>query len=85
MKHIILIGFMGSGKTTLGHRLAKKTNLKFIDTDLYIEEKEGRKERRRNLYDSLFRRESNPNKALDSHSQHYPDGRRNRGEDLHHS
>ena len=34
---------MGSGKTTLGHRLAKKTNLKFIDTDLYIEEKEGRK------------------------------------------
>lgn len=43
------------------------------------------KERRWNLYDSLFRRESNPNKALDSHSQYYPDGRRNRGEDLHHS
>lgn len=43
MKHIILIGFMGSGKSTLGLRLAKHTSYSFIDTDQYIEEKEGRK------------------------------------------
>lgn len=43
IKHIILVGFMGSGKTTLGLRLAKHTHCSFIDTDQYIEEKEGRK------------------------------------------
>lgn len=43
MKHIILIGFMGSGKTTLGKMLAKKLECPFIDTDQYIERKEGRK------------------------------------------
>ncbi len=42
MKHIILIGFMGSGKTTLGTRLAKALNCALIDTDKYIEEKEER-------------------------------------------
>lgn len=30
---IILIGFMGSGKTTVGHLLAKKLNLKVVDMD----------------------------------------------------
>ena len=42
MKHIILIGFMGSGKTTLGTKLAEKLHSPFLDTDQYIEEKEGR-------------------------------------------
>ncbi|WDV47952.1 shikimate kinase [Clostridiaceae bacterium M8S5] len=37
-QNIILIGFMGSGKTTNGRRLAKKLNMKFIDTDDLIEE-----------------------------------------------
>ena len=32
-KKIILIGMMGSGKTTIGKILAKKLNLNFIDTD----------------------------------------------------
>ena len=32
-----LIGYMGSGKTTVGKRLAKKLNLQFIDMDLFIE------------------------------------------------
>ena len=40
--NIILIGFMGSGKSTLGKRLAEVLNYKFIDTDLEIEKKEGR-------------------------------------------
>ncbi|MDR2621916.1 MAG: shikimate kinase [Dysgonamonadaceae bacterium] len=32
-----LIGYMGSGKTTVGKQLAKKLNLQFIDMDLFIE------------------------------------------------
>lgn len=39
MKRIILIGYMGAGKTTLGQALAQKLNLQFIDLDLYIEER----------------------------------------------
>lgn len=38
---IFLIGFMGSGKTTSGKRLAKKLNYSFIDTDSLFEEKSG--------------------------------------------
>lgn len=37
MKPIFLIGYMGSGKTTLGRALAKATGLGFIDLDLRIE------------------------------------------------
>lgn len=37
MKHIILIGFMGAGKTTVGKKLAKKLDVKFVDTDQLIE------------------------------------------------
>lgn len=41
--NVILIGFMGSGKTTIGHTLQEKYGYEFLDTDAYIEEKEGRK------------------------------------------
>ena len=34
---IILIGFMGVGKTSVGQMLAKKLNFNFIDTDYEIE------------------------------------------------
>jgi shikimate kinase len=37
---IFLVGYMCSGKTTLGKYLAKEMNLHFIDLDEYIEEKE---------------------------------------------
>jgi len=37
MKNIVLIGFMGTGKTAIGRRLALKLNRKFIDTDAEIE------------------------------------------------
>lgn len=37
MKRIILIGYMGAGKTTLGKILAHEQNLEFIDLDWYIE------------------------------------------------
>lgn len=36
---IYLLGYMGSGKTTLGRKLARLAGLDFIDLDKYIEEK----------------------------------------------
>ena len=39
IKRIFLVGYMGSGKTTIGGALAEKLGFKFIDTDIYIEEK----------------------------------------------
>jgi len=38
-KNLVLLGMMGVGKTTLGKIVAKKMNLKFIDTDAIIEKK----------------------------------------------
>lgn len=37
MKPIFLIGYMGSGKTTLGRALSQATGMQFIDLDEYIE------------------------------------------------
>ena len=39
-QNLILIGFMGSGKSTIGKELAKTLEMKFVDTDHYIENKE---------------------------------------------
>lgn len=39
--NIILIGFMGSGKSTVGKKTAEALNCPFLDTDSYIEAKEG--------------------------------------------
>ena len=38
VKHIILIGFMGAGKTSIGRHLARKMRRDFVDSDLLIEE-----------------------------------------------
>lgn len=40
--NIILCGFMGSGKTTLGKKLAKHFELQFIDTDEEIVKRQNR-------------------------------------------
>ena len=37
---IFIIGYKSSGKTTLGKQLAKRLNMKFIDLDHVIEERE---------------------------------------------
>ncbi|MDD6853902.1 MULTISPECIES: shikimate kinase [Prevotella] len=37
MPRIILLGYMGAGKTTVGKALAKALNLQFYDLDWYIE------------------------------------------------
>lgn len=39
MKRIFLMGYMGSGKTTLGKAFAKACGLSFVDLDWYIEER----------------------------------------------
>ena len=38
--NIVLIGFMGSGKTTFGRWISRKHGYNFCDTDEYIEQKE---------------------------------------------
>ena len=39
MPNIVLVGFMGTGKTTVGRAIAKKLRIQFIDTDDVIERK----------------------------------------------
>lgn len=43
MEAIILIGFMGVGKTTLGKRLANRLAIPFLDTDQLIQARTGKK------------------------------------------
>jgi shikimate kinase len=39
---VTLVGFMGAGKTTVGHILAERLGLPFVDSDLLIEQRLGR-------------------------------------------
>jgi shikimate kinase len=41
MSNIVLIGFMGSGKTSIGKRLSLRMKWEFIDMDDFIEKREG--------------------------------------------
>ncbi len=43
MNNIYLVGFMCSGKSTVGKLLAEKTGRKFVDIDTLIEDEEGKK------------------------------------------
>ena len=38
---IVLLGYMASGKSSIGKRLSKKLSMRFLDLDDYIIEKEG--------------------------------------------
>ena len=41
MNSIVLCGFMGCGKSTVGKNLARKSGRKYVDMDFYIEQKAG--------------------------------------------
>jgi shikimate kinase / 3-dehydroquinate synthase len=39
---VVLVGFMGAGKTTVGHIIAERLGLPFVDSDVLIEQRLGR-------------------------------------------
>ncbi|MBQ8080581.1 MAG: shikimate kinase [Clostridia bacterium] len=41
--NIVMVGMPGSGKSTVGRLLAKRLRMSFLDTDLTIEQREGRR------------------------------------------
>jgi shikimate kinase len=41
-KNIVLTGFMGTGKSTVGRMLAKRLKYRFVDTDALIESRQNR-------------------------------------------
>lgn len=43
--HLVLVGLMGSGKTTIGRRVATETGRQFFDTDVMVEDDCGLKVR----------------------------------------
>lgn len=42
MSNLVLIGFMGSGKSTAGRILAARLEREFVDTDIAVEERSGK-------------------------------------------
>ncbi|RKX45931.1 MAG: shikimate kinase [Verrucomicrobia bacterium] len=42
MRNIVLVGFMGTGKTTVGRLLAEQTGMPLVDMDSMIEERAGK-------------------------------------------
>jgi 3-dehydroquinate dehydratase type I len=51
---VVLVGFMGAGKTTVGHIMAERLGLPFVDSDVLIEQRQGREIR------EIFRTEGEP-------------------------
>ena len=41
-RHLVLVGMMGSGKTTVGRRLAERLGRPFVDSDEQVERRTGR-------------------------------------------
>ena len=54
MKNIVLIGFMGTGKSSVGRILARRMKREFVDLDRYLEQREKRKIR------EIFEKEGEP-------------------------
>ena len=53
-ENIVLIGFMGSGKSTVGRLVARRLRFQFLDTDMLVEE------RARMTIPEIFKRHSEP-------------------------
>ncbi len=41
-RHVVLVGMMGSGKTTVGRRVASRLGRPFLDADVELEQRSGR-------------------------------------------
>ena len=41
-RNLYLVGFMGTGKSSIGRELARNLGYRFLDSDAWIEEREGR-------------------------------------------
>ena len=41
-RHVVLVGLMGSGKTTVGKKVAKLLGVRFVDADVELEARTGR-------------------------------------------
>jgi shikimate kinase len=39
---VVLVGFMGAGKTTVGRIMAERLGQPFVDSDVLIEQRQGR-------------------------------------------
>jgi shikimate kinase len=44
-RHVVLLGLMASGKSTIGHRLARRLGRRFVDNDEALEARSGRSAR----------------------------------------
>ena len=55
---IIILGYMGAGKTTLGHALSKVLDMPFYDLDWYIESR--MRKRCRKSLKNVAKRDSEP-------------------------
>ncbi len=42
VRHVVLVGLMGAGKTTVGRRVAQRLDVPFVDADAALEERTGR-------------------------------------------
>jgi len=51
---VVLVGFMGSGKSSVGRELARRLGADFVDVDCFIEERAGRRIR------AIFEEEGEP-------------------------
>jgi len=54
MKNLVLVGFMGSGKTSAGKLAAQRLGMKFVDMDNLIEQRVGR------TISQIFEKEGEP-------------------------
>jgi shikimate kinase len=41
-KHVVLVGLMGAGKSTIGRRVAKRLGIPFVDSDEVLERRTGK-------------------------------------------
>lgn len=72
MKPVFLIGYMGSGKTTLGRNVSALSGLEFIDLDRYIEKEQGM-----TIRDIFIARGDDGFRQIERDALHAMSGRRN--------